>query len=751
MAFDKRHLLKSAYNYTQAGQWDRALDEYRRTAHLFPDDPNIHSMISDLLAKRGDSAGAARSQMEAARLFRAQGADDKELACLRKALRIQAGLADARSALQSNIGRTLVVAHKALIDGDFDGAATLARRMQDADPGSMDANRLLDDIAAARLAAQSRQAQDEEAKAAPAGEVQDAAADVLARLEGAVQAYLSAEDYDNALETLLVMLKLDPGRVSVQAQLAETQAKMMAVQAAQAKWQDLQAQKAAPVEAARAVVLDVDLAAWRDEEEAVRERLEAEQRAAEDAARRELAIIETAVRELRAAQASLASAAPQQAAAAAQAGPAAEPPPAAPASEAIAAPGAAPAAEAPTLSPATAAYHPQAKAPALPETPADQGRPLSAPAPAPALGPAPAPALGPAPAPALGPAPAPAPAFGAASAPPVEVRGTTLESFSLEAWKGADLGTVQVPQRGVPEGPGDAGPALHAPRPEDDPRLAALLAEREEVLRRLAEEQELTARQAKAAEEARAHEAEVLRRAEEMERREAEAQSKAQALHDLEARLRSEQEAQRKELEEQRLRMHMKEEALQSQMKELMRAEMERLHAEVRESTLRELNERLEAERRDRQALETEAGRRQREAAAAARASLDRAQSERAQAEEAARKEREAVELLKAQEESRRRAFLDEAVRRRMARQSGGGEARAAVMKNSRRISDVLHAATTRHLDEDIDAMLATARRYLRQDLLVDAMRLCQKIALKEPDNEKVKELLKEIYQRKGL
>ena len=59
MSVEKRHLLKSAYNYTQAGQWDRAMEEYRKMTRLFPDDANVHSMIADLLAKKSDGPGAA--------------------------------------------------------------------------------------------------------------------------------------------------------------------------------------------------------------------------------------------------------------------------------------------------------------------------------------------------------------------------------------------------------------------------------------------------------------------------------------------------------------------------------------------------------------------------------------------------------------------------------------------------------------------------------------------------------------------
>ena len=608
MTFDKRHLLKSAYNYTQAGQWDRALEEYRKVTRLFPDDPNIHSMIADLLLKKNDPAGSAREHLESARLFKAQGADDKELSSLRKALRVQAGSADATTALQAHFSRSLQQAQKALAEADLDHAEAIGGRLLDADPGNLDANRLIDDVKAARLAAQARVAMEEEAKANPEEALPDAAAEVLQRLEGAVQNYLAAEDFDNAIETLLVMLKLDPGRVSVQVQLAEAQAQLMAKQAAQSKWQELQQKHSESVDRAKEIVEEVDLAAWRDEEEVVRKRIEEEQRIAEEAARQELAIIETAVRELQAARAA---------------------------------------------------------------TP---------------------------------------PSVLASDGPPVEaVR-------------------------------------------EEDARLKALLVEREAMQIRLAEEQAASAKREQDAVEAREREALMLKHAIEMARQEAEVQAKATALQELEARLDAERASQRRELETERQRMHAQEEALQGQMKEFMRTEMARLHAEVREQTLKEMNGRIEDERRQRMQLESDSAKREREAAEAARKQLEAVEGEKRQAEAAARKEREAVEQLRQKEDERKKAFLDEAMRRRTARQAvGGGDAKAAVLKNSRRISDVLHAATTKHLDQDVEAMLETAKRYLKQDLLLDAMRICQTISAKDPDNEKVKALLKEIYVRKGI
>jgi uncharacterized protein HemY len=99
--------------------------------------------------------------------------------------------------------------------------------------------------------------------------------------------------------------------------------------------------------------------------------------------------------------------------------------------------------------------------------------------------------------------------------------------------------------------------------------------------------------------------------------------------------------------------------------------------------------------------------------------------------------------------EARSRAIMDQAVRRRMGRQ-GGGDSMEAVMQSSRRISDVLKEATTKHMDEDVEAMLATVRRYLDQNLFPEAMRLCQKVSAQDPDNAQVKALLVEIYRRRG-
>ena len=70
-------------------------------------------------------------------------------------------------------------------------------------------------------------------------QVRDAAGNVSAAVMGRTYAgpgatigpaltfgYLAAEDFDNAIETMLVILKLDPGRTSAQVQLAQAQSQV---------------------------------------------------------------------------------------------------------------------------------------------------------------------------------------------------------------------------------------------------------------------------------------------------------------------------------------------------------------------------------------------------------------------------------------------------------------------------------------------------------------------------------------------
>jgi hypothetical protein len=286
----------------------------------------------------------------------------------------------------------------------------------------------------------------------------------------------------------------------------------------------------------------------------------------------------------------------------------------------------------------------------------------------------------------------------------------------------------------------------------DQARLRALEMEKNQLAERLQAERKEVMEREQVVQDQMRRESELLRHAIEMERMELEAKAKATALKEIEAKLESERKEQQEMLAAERRRSALAEEALRKQMQDLMREEMAKLRDEMQNQALDDVKRKLEAERLQREQTEKDLVERQSASVARMKDEQRRMEEERAKAEEAMRKERDAITLLKGKEDARKAAAIEEALKRRSQRFGAAGtEGKQAVLKDSRRISDALHAAATKHLETDVDGMLDTARRYLQQDLLLDAMRLCQKITAADPANEKVKALLKEIYVKKGL
>ncbi len=620
-AYDKKQLLKSAYNYAQASQWDRALDEYRKVAKLFPDDANIHSMVADILARKGDASGAAAEHLEAARLFKDQNFDDKELAAIKKALRVQSGHPDGAQRLESHLTRQLARANQLLANSDLDGAEALGQKLLDAEPGHLGVNRLLDDVRSHRTRLSAAKAlRDEQAQAAPSAGDQAAAEathEVLERLKTTADQYLAAENFDDAIGTLMIMIKIDPARIDLRQQMEKTQEALKKKQAAQSVWQSLLAKDAQRVTEAKVGEMSAqEVAEWAQAEQAVRERLVRELAAADEAAKFELEVIEKAMGEIRHRGAERAS----------------------------------------------------------------QGQTFTS---------------------------MPTP-----FAPPEEV-------------------------------------GLNA---QDEARLRELEEEKHALEDRLKFEKEAAQERESQLLEQTKRDGEMLHHAIEMARQEAEVQAKAEALKELERRMAIERAENEKKLVDERGRIATQEKILKDQLQELMRSEIEKIREEMHQKAVAEIEGKLKDEHAAKQRLEEQAKVESESVARRAHDEQEHIEAARKVAEDRARVEREAVIKLKVEEGARKTALVEEALKRRNARLSvGGSEDKTAVMKASRRISDALHAAATKHIQEDVNAMIDTARRYMAQDLLLDAMRICQTIAAKDPDNDAVRKILKEIYVKKGL
>lgn len=88
MAEDKAVLIKTAYSYYQKGDWDRAIEEYHKLADLDPRDLNVHNMLADIYAKKGDVQEALQQYDLVAQGFDQKNQVDKVLQVYKRMLKI---------------------------------------------------------------------------------------------------------------------------------------------------------------------------------------------------------------------------------------------------------------------------------------------------------------------------------------------------------------------------------------------------------------------------------------------------------------------------------------------------------------------------------------------------------------------------------------------------------------------------------------------------------------------------------------
>lgn len=84
---DKTSIMHEAQKYLAKGQVDKAISEWEKLVHEYPDG-NTYNVIGDLYLKKGDKKGAVDSFHKAASFFRAEGFMLKALALYKKVLNI---------------------------------------------------------------------------------------------------------------------------------------------------------------------------------------------------------------------------------------------------------------------------------------------------------------------------------------------------------------------------------------------------------------------------------------------------------------------------------------------------------------------------------------------------------------------------------------------------------------------------------------------------------------------------------------
>jgi tetratricopeptide (TPR) repeat protein len=136
---DKAVLIKTAYSYYQKGDWDRAIEEYHKLADLDPKDINVHNMLADIYAKKGDVKEALQQYDLVAQGFDQKNQVDKVLQVYKRMLKLVPNDPQLLNAVKNLINKYLTRAAE-MEEQDMEKASEIYRSVLKAEPERLDAN-----------------------------------------------------------------------------------------------------------------------------------------------------------------------------------------------------------------------------------------------------------------------------------------------------------------------------------------------------------------------------------------------------------------------------------------------------------------------------------------------------------------------------------------------------------------------------------------------------------------------------------
>ncbi len=139
MPEDRSVLIKTAYAYYQRGDWDRALEEYHKLADLDPGDLNVLNILADIYAKKGETQEALRQYDLVAQGYDQKNQVDKVLQVYKRMLKLSPSNNELQTAVKNLVQKYLDRASQ-LEAQEPDRAGEIYRSILKAEPNRYDAS-----------------------------------------------------------------------------------------------------------------------------------------------------------------------------------------------------------------------------------------------------------------------------------------------------------------------------------------------------------------------------------------------------------------------------------------------------------------------------------------------------------------------------------------------------------------------------------------------------------------------------------
>lgn len=209
---EKRITVKVAYNYFQSGNWDRALEEYKKLIAIDPMDFLVHNMLAEIYTRKGDKTEAIREYLHAASLLRATNNMEKAVQAYSRVLKLDPQHTEAREKTEEVVRTRMVEVGDLMRRGLFKQALEVCERLDEKIPDHPLIQETLAEI--------EKRKKDQVVVATPpvfAGTRDLAATDTAMKRDDVVKnLYAMAENYegkqswDEAVEAYITILRFNP-------------------------------------------------------------------------------------------------------------------------------------------------------------------------------------------------------------------------------------------------------------------------------------------------------------------------------------------------------------------------------------------------------------------------------------------------------------------------------------------------------------------------------------------------------------
>ena len=156
MAIDRNRVLHSVQLFTSRGQFDAAINEWKKLSTESPGDGSIFNSIGELHLKRQSTNDAVTAFLQAANAFRAEGATLKAIATFKKVLKLDPSRYDVfrhlgdlnaeRGLLSSAVQDYLTLGKHYLKAGKSKDALDIYKKVVRQDPSNLDAQQRLAEL-----------------------------------------------------------------------------------------------------------------------------------------------------------------------------------------------------------------------------------------------------------------------------------------------------------------------------------------------------------------------------------------------------------------------------------------------------------------------------------------------------------------------------------------------------------------------------------------------------------------------------